>query len=166
MKRNTKGAARLRLDDYVPYRLAVLANTVSAALAREYAERFGLSIPQWRVMAVLGLEPGLPAREVCARTAMDKVTVSRAVAGLVRAGRVVQRVDTEDRRRARLRLSARGRAIYAEIVPRAYAVERRLLRSLSARDRAQLDRLLATLRVAAQSLESQSLASNSKQEVA
>jgi DNA-binding MarR family transcriptional regulator len=71
---------QLDLDRFVPYKLSVLSNRVSDAIARHYSERFGLSIPEWRVMAVLGQKPGLSARDVAARTAMDKVQVSRAVA--------------------------------------------------------------------------------------
>jgi len=138
-------AGRLILSEFLPYRLSVLANTVSASLAEEYERRFRLTIPQWRVMAVLGLEPGLAAQEVCEQTAMDKVTVSRAVAGLVRARRVVRRIDPADRRRVRLRLSARGEAIYAEIVPAARALEAELLHALPAGDVARLDRMLRLL---------------------
>jgi DNA-binding MarR family transcriptional regulator len=152
MKPNTSPAP-LVLHEFLPHRLSVLMNTISTALSREYAARFELTIPQWRVMAVLGIEAGLSANEVGEQTAMDKVTVSRAVAGLVRAGRVVKRVDREDRRHVRLRLSARGLAIYAEIVPRARRVERQLLGSLSSRDVAELDRLLAALWDAAQQLD-------------
>src|SRR5690606_42112870 len=79
--------ARLDLDRFLPYRLSVLSNAVSAAIAREYAERFRLGITEWRVMAVLGLDPGLSASEVAGRTALDKVAGSRAVARLVGGGR-------------------------------------------------------------------------------
>ena len=64
---------RLDLDRFVPYRLSVLTNRMSDAIARHYSRRFGLTIPEWRVMAVLGQTPGLSARDVAARTAMDKV---------------------------------------------------------------------------------------------
>jgi DNA-binding MarR family transcriptional regulator len=73
----------LELESFLPYRLSVLSNTVSGVIARSYSERFGLSIPEWRVMAVLGRYPGLPAADIAVRTAMDKVQVSRAVARLV-----------------------------------------------------------------------------------
>ncbi len=144
MKRKASPSS-LHLQEFLPYRLSVLANTISAALAKEYVERFELTISQWRVMAVLGLEAGLSANEVGERTALDKVTVSRAMAGLVQAGRVVRKVDPQDRRRVRLRLSARGRSIYAEIVPRARALERELLSALAPEDVATLDRLLDIL---------------------
>ena len=82
--------ARLDLDAFMPYRLSVLTNRVSSAIARHYSERFGLSIPEWRVMAVLGETPGLSARDVAERTAMDKVQVSRAVQSLLAAKRLTR----------------------------------------------------------------------------
>jgi len=90
----------LELAHFLPYRLSVLTNTVSAALADAYSRRFGLSIPEWRVMAVLAGSPGLSAAEVAARTAMDKVAVSRAVARLARSRRLRRRRTSGDRRRS------------------------------------------------------------------
>ncbi len=138
-------ASRLKLDRFVPYRLSVLTNTVSRALALCYAERFGFTIAQWRIVAVLGHEPGLSAVEVAERTVMDKVTVSRAVSALESDGHLIRRVDRDDRRRSRLRLSAAGRAVYREIVPLARRYETQLLSTLTARERSALDDLLTRL---------------------
>jgi DNA-binding MarR family transcriptional regulator len=136
---------KLDLDRFVPYRLSVLSNRVSSAIAHEYSERFGLSIPEWRVMAVLGQSAGLSSRAVAERTAMDKVQVSRAVANLVDTRRVQKQVDADDGRIARLSLTQRGRAIYDEIVPLALHLEEVFLAALSAEERAQFDRLMAKL---------------------
>ena len=135
----------LDLEHFLPYRLSVLSNTVSAALAGAYARRFGLTIPQWRVVAVLARTPGLSAAGVAERTAMDKVAVSRAVNGLVRAGRLRRGLASADRRRSVLTLSARGRHVYERIIPLALAYERRLLAELSPEERSQFDALLARL---------------------
>lgn len=135
----------LDLDRFIPYRLSVLTNRVSNAIAREYSTRFGLSIPEWRVMAVLGGTSGLSAREVASRTEMDKVQVSRAVANLLRTRRVQRQVDGADGRVTRLSLSAKGRAIYDEIVPLALALEAGFLEVLSSDERAVFDALLAKL---------------------
>jgi DNA-binding MarR family transcriptional regulator len=135
----------LLLARFLPYRLSVLANLASTTLAGHYSLRFGLSIPEWRVIAVLANEPGLSAAEVVERTAMDKVAVSRAVAALRRAGRIERAVDARDRRRSRLKLSATGRSVYAEVVPFARRFERRLLAALSPADRDALDRILGCL---------------------
>ena len=142
----------LALERYIPYRLSILSNTVSGALAARYRERFGLSIPQWRVMAVLGRHPGSSANQVCELTAMDKVTVSRAVAGLLADRRVLRAADRSDRRRSLLLLSARGAAIYDEIVPLARRYESELLGALGAAELASLDGLLARLTERARAL--------------
>jgi DNA-binding MarR family transcriptional regulator len=142
MRNNGK---HLDLDRFVPYRLSVLTNRVSNAIARTYSERFGLSIPEWRVMAVLGQAPGLSGGEVARRTEMDKVQVSRAVANLVRQRRVQKQSDSSDGRVTRLVLTARGRAIYDEIVPHALELEERFLAALAPQERATFNRLIARL---------------------
>ena len=136
----------LILDAFLPYRLSVLANRTSAALARLYAARFGITIAEWRTMAVLGMGEPLSASQVAERTAMDKVQVSRALAALTAKNMVERAADAADRRRAVLRLSSAGAAVYDEIVPLALDYQRRLLEGLSLEERRQLDRLLAALR--------------------
>lgn len=136
---------KLHLDKFLPYRLSVLSNTVSSAIAAAYFANFGLSIPEWRVMAVLAANPGLSAAEVTARTAMDKVAVSRAVATLLAAGRLRRTTVAADRRRTHLRLSTSGVRVYAQVVPMALEYERNLVASLSQRDRVNLDRILRVL---------------------
>lgn len=136
---------KLHLEKFLPYRLSVLSNTVSGAIAAAYFLHFGLSIPEWRVMAVLAANPGLSAAEVTARTAMDKVAVSRAVATLLAAGRLRRTKVSADRRRTHLQLTPAGVRVYAQVVPMALEYERRLVASLSNRDRATLDRILRVL---------------------
>jgi DNA-binding MarR family transcriptional regulator len=145
----TAGQSVLELERFLPYRLSVLTNRISTAIARVYVRRFGLTVPEWRVMAVLGRFGPMSANAVCERTAMDKVRVSRAVARLATAGRLDRRIDDADRRRALLALTPRGRAVYGEIGPLALAVEARLLAHLSDADRADLVRLLPKLEAAA-----------------
>jgi DNA-binding MarR family transcriptional regulator len=145
MRNERARASRLVLDAFLPYRLSVVTNRISSAIARQYADRFGLTIPEWRVMAVLGDTPGLSAREVAARTAMDKVQVSRAVASLMAARRVERTQDKKDGRVTHLFLSRAGRAVYDEIVPLALHLEETLLSALTAKERRALDRLLTKL---------------------
>lgn len=142
----------LVLEQFLPYRLSVLSNTVSSRIAKSYAERFSLTVPEWRVMAVLGRFPGLTAGEVTERTAMDKVQVSRAVARLLKTRRIERRVADDDRRARHLFLTAEGKGVYSEIVPLALDYERRLGASLNAGERAQLEKLLAKLTTAAGTL--------------
>lgn len=142
----------LELDRFVPYRLSVLSNLVSRAFALLYAERFDLAIPEWRVLAVLGMAAPLSAGEVCERTAMDKVRVSRAVQSLLASGLVERGISADDRRRASLTLTLQGEAIYAEIVPLARSVEASLMATLTAEETSQLDRLLTKLQSRASEL--------------
>jgi DNA-binding MarR family transcriptional regulator len=134
--------AVLELERFLPYRLSVLSNRISQDIARLYAGRFGLNVTEWRLLAVLGRYPGLSATELVERTAMDKVAVSRAVATLLAAGRLTRKTDGSDRRRALLRLSAKGYRIYDEVAPLALAYERDLLAGLGSDERAALERLL------------------------
>lgn len=139
--------AVLELERFLPYRLSVLSNRISQDIARLYAGRFGLNVTEWRLLAVLGRYPGLSATELAERTAMDKVAVSRAVATLLADGRLTRRTDGADRRRALLKLSARGYRIYDEVAPLALEYERQLVAALEPEDRAQLDALLSRLAV-------------------
>ncbi len=141
----------LILEEFLPYRLAVLSHTVSTTIAQVYAERFSLSIPEWRVIAILGRYPGLSAVEVAERTVMDKVAVSRAVTKLIKNGRIDRQFADADRRRSILNLSEEGRRVHNEIAPLALQFERDLLEGLGADDLAKLDvimeRLMARARV-------------------
>lgn len=139
------GDTLLELENFLPYRLSVLSNMVSQAIAREYEDRFALSITEWRVVAVLGRYDGLSAREVAERTAMDKVAVSRAVAELMKDGRVLRSTAAHDKRQSVLSLTAAGREVHAEVAPRALEHERRLLAHLDAEERHWLGRILDKL---------------------
>jgi DNA-binding MarR family transcriptional regulator len=144
MARNMAKAA-LHLEKFLPYRLSVVTNRISGALSRHYADRFGIGIPEWRVIANLGRTPGLTANEVVERSAMDKVTVSRAVAALEQKGLLTRERDSGDKRKSRLTLSGKGQTVYAEIAPLALGFERELLTALTVEEAAQLDRIIDRL---------------------
>ncbi|GAA0717011.1 MarR family winged helix-turn-helix transcriptional regulator [Dokdonella soli] len=137
----------LELERFLPYRLSILSNRVSQAIAREYQDRFDLSMTEWRVMAVLARfdGDGISASEVAGYTEMDKVAVSRALAGLVAAKRVVRRAHDGDKRRSVLRLTAAGWKIHDTVAPLAREHERTLLGQLDADDRRALVRILDKL---------------------
>src|ERR1700744_5424852 len=117
----------LRLDGYLPYRLSVASNAVSRLIARAYEDRFGLTIPQWRLIAVLGESGPLTQQAIGTRTVMDKVTVSRATQGLVKR-RLVERAPHDvDGRSHHLGLTTAGERLYAEVSPVALEYERQLL---------------------------------------
>ena len=142
----------LRLDDYLPYRLSVAANAVSRLVARAYEHRFGLSVPQWRLMAVLGEGGPLTPQKLCGRTVMDKVTVMRAARGLLQRKLVRRLPNADDGRSHRLLLTPGGRRMYAQIAPLALAYERRLIQGLARREVAQLERCLRRLQEEASEL--------------
>ncbi|MGA8203284.1 MAG: MarR family transcriptional regulator [Woeseiaceae bacterium] len=132
----------LILEEFLPYRLSVTSHTVSTNIARVYEKRFGVSIPEWRVIAILGRYPGLSAVEVADRTLMDKVAVSRAVTRLIKNGRIDRQFADADRRRSILNLSDEGRQVHNEIAPLALQFERELLQDISEKDFQTFSRIL------------------------
>lgn len=144
--------AGLLLDGYLPYRLSVASNAVSRLIARAYEDRFGLSIPQWRVLCVVAEDGATAPTSVVARTGMDKVTVSRAAQGLLKR-RLVERTDSvSDGRSHVLRLTESGESLYGEIAPLALAYEAALIAGLAPDEVALLKRLLTRLQGAANAL--------------
>lgn len=143
--------AELILEDFPPYRLSILSNTVSSTIARIYDKRFSLSIPEWRVIAILGRFPGLSAAEVADRTLMDKVAVSRAVTKLIKSGRLDRQFADGDRRRSVLNPSEEGRRVHDEIAPLAMQFECDLLHGIDEdyieRVNIIMERLLAKARL-------------------
>jgi DNA-binding MarR family transcriptional regulator len=151
MKTSQKGVRAadraFELETFVPFRLSVLANRMTRAVAQVYMHRFHLAAPEWRTLAVLGRFGAMSANSVAERTAMDKVRVSRAIGRLMQMGHITRKTDTADRRRAILDLTATGHSVYRQIVPRALAVEEEILANLSAEDRTAFERVLERLEV-------------------
>src|SRR5210317_1610361 len=135
----------LKLEEFLPYRLAVLSNAVSTTVARAYDKRFNVSIPEWRVIAVLGRFPGLSAVEVAERTFMDKVAVSRAVTKLIKNGRIDREFADSDKRRSILNLSEDGKQLHDEIAQLALQFERDLLHGFSQEEMASLNSVMERL---------------------
>jgi DNA-binding MarR family transcriptional regulator len=128
--------AKLDLFKFVPFRLNRLAAEVSAALAGEYQERYGLDIPEWRVLATLGFRnDACSAQYIAHCTRTHKSTISRAVTALMQR-HLVERIENEDdRREFRLRLTRKGYALYEEMIPRLLRKEREIMSCLSAQER-------------------------------
>ena len=139
----------LRLDAYLPYRLSVASNAVSGLIARAYEDRFGLSIPQWRLLCVLAEDGARTQGPLFARTVMDKVTVSRAAQGLVKRHLIARSQNTADGRSHVLALTPEGRGLYGEIAPLALAYEAALIAGLAPEEVTLLRRLLGRLQAAA-----------------
>lgn len=138
-----KQAQKLTLAEFLPYQLSITSNAVSDLIARSYRGRFGLKIPEWRLMAVLGELASATQRELVAATAMDKVTVNRASKALEDRGLIGRAPNVADGRSHHLALTATGRELYDQIVPLALSVEAELLDGI---DTGALETVLAKLR--------------------
>jgi DNA-binding MarR family transcriptional regulator len=147
-----RSSSALKLDGYLPYRLSVASNAVSRLIARAYEDRFGLTIPQWRLIAVLAEDGPLTQQAIGSRTVMDKVTVSRATQGLVNRKLVQRAPHDADGRSHRLALSKTGARLYSDVAPVALAYEARLLRQFDSSAVEGLKRLLLHLERAAEEL--------------
>lgn len=135
----------LALEAFTPYRLAVAAHTVSRALSGVYTKQFGLSIPEWRVLANLGRSGPLNAGELAERSSLDKPKVTRALQRLEARGLTKRAIVTADRRQVRLTLTRRGRLQFRQIAALALEWEAELLGVLSAADRTAFGRILTRL---------------------
>ena len=141
-----KRGARLDLFRFVPFQLNRLAAEVSSALSVEYATRYELDIPEWRVLATLGFRhEACSAQFIAHCTRTHKSTISRAVTSLMQR-QIVERVENaDDRREFRLRLSRKGVALYEELIPRLLRKEQEILSGLSALERREFVRLLGKI---------------------
>jgi DNA-binding MarR family transcriptional regulator len=142
VKRSVGESSHFDLESFLPYRLSVTTNRVSRAFADHYEQEFGISIPEWRVIAVLGAFAPLSSNEICERTAMDKAKVSRAVATLLKRGLIEREAHATDQRLIQLTLSRTGRKVYEAIIPRARAIEAEVTKGLSKADVAALHQIL------------------------
>jgi DNA-binding MarR family transcriptional regulator len=128
----------ISLREFYPYRLAVLSNTVSGTLSKTYAH-YNLSIPQWRVIAVLAEHPDFTASQIAEYTAMDKATISRAVRTLMEAGHIKRKASQKDGRASHLQMTAKGKKMYASVIPKLLEQEKQILSALSAKEIKTLD---------------------------
>ncbi|MEO9601400.1 MarR family winged helix-turn-helix transcriptional regulator [Parasphingorhabdus sp.] len=141
-----------KLDDYLPYQLSTTSNAVSDVIAGEYKSLFGLKIPEWRVMSVLGTRGASTQRQLVEATLMDKVTVNRAVKTLVDRALLDRSPNTADGRSHHLLLSATGRDLYEQIMPAATAMEKKIMSVLSASEKAELSAMLAKIKESADNI--------------
>ena len=125
------GTPVLLLTNFTPFRLNRLATGVSDHLSEVYKQRFGLEIPEWRVIATVGPAFSCTAQHIADSTRMHKTRVSRAISHLVKRDLIERASNADDRREMELRLTKAGRAMYAELVPLALERERALLACLN-----------------------------------
>lgn len=138
--------SKLTLSEFLPYQLSITSNAVSDLIARSYRGRFGLKIPEWRVMAVLGERPSATQRDLVTLTQMDKVTVNRASKELVDRGLIARAPNESDGRSHHLALTEVGRELYHQIVPLALSVEAEIEEILGGAQTRALEEMLAKLR--------------------
>ncbi|MDK2761050.1 MAG: MarR family transcriptional regulator [Sphingopyxis sp.] len=143
-------AKKLNLDNFLPYRLSIASNALSSRIAAEYDSRFGLKIPEWRLMAVLGEGQPKTQRELVEATRMDKVTVNRAAKALADRRLIARQAHEADGRSHHLDLTENGRSLYDAIVPTALASEARLESTITMGERTTLLAILAKLTAAAE----------------
>ncbi len=127
--------APLKLEQFLPYQLNVVASLVSQALSRVYARRYRIGVPEWRVLVTLGQYGVMTGKAIGAHTHMHKTKVSRAVALLEKRKLLVRRANRADMRESFLSLTAAGRAMYEELAPHALDFARRLTEILTPADR-------------------------------
>ena len=142
-----------RLADFVPYQMSVATNVVSDLIARQYRSTYGLKIPEWRVMAVLGDSGARTQRDLVHATRMDKVAVNRACKVLEERALVQRSPNARDGRSHHLELTAAGREMHSRIMPHALEMEARILAQLSEAERKQFVSLLARIEASAEALE-------------
>jgi DNA-binding MarR family transcriptional regulator len=135
-----------RLGNFLPYLLSITANTVSVRLAQEYRVRFGLNVPEWRVMAVLGDSGALTQRQLSKLTIMDKVAVNRACKGLEKRALIRRQPNETDGRSHHLELTEAGYAMHIAIMPLALELERRLFSSFTEDELETFQSVLARIR--------------------
>jgi len=145
------------LFEFLPYLLSITSNAVSGRIAQEYREKFSLSVPEWRVMAMLGDGGALTQRDLTKLTLMDKVAVNRACKTLEERDLVSRQPNAQDGRSHLLELTEAGRAMHAQIMPLAVAMERRIFGVLSAAEMIQFRALLERIRGSVGELDGQGI---------
>jgi DNA-binding MarR family transcriptional regulator len=134
-----------RLEEFLPYRLSVAAETVSQLIGRRYLPQSGLTMPEWRLLAAVGRYSVLSPTAAGDRTSMDKVKVSRAAASLVARGLMRQTPDPDDGRGRLLRLTRKGSTVFAGVAPTAQNIEAALMPGLTKTEWSILHRALGKL---------------------
>jgi DNA-binding MarR family transcriptional regulator len=135
-------SAPLKLEEFLPYQLSLVASLVSQALSRVYARRYKIGVPEWRVLVTLGQFGVMTGKTIGVRTQMHKTKVSRAVAVMEKRKLLSRRVNRADMREAFLSLTAPGRAMYEEVAPHALDFAHRLTEILTPSDREAFNRAL------------------------
>ena len=144
------GRAVLDLETYIPYFLAAVNNPLSRGASQHYLEAFGVGIVEWRVIAMLAVEPRVAATRICAFVGLDKGATSRALARLEQLGYVCFAAAERDSRRRIWWLNQRGYDLHDRILAVALERERALIRGVDPDD---LEAFLRVMRIMRQNVE-------------
>jgi len=137
--------SEFKLNEFLPYRLAILSNTISLCIAEIYEEKYALSLTGWRIICILANYKNATATDIVEYTAMDKVAISRGVKKLLERGIIERKADPSDRRKQTLRLTEIGHEVYNEVIPKAIQYEEKIIEKLSPKDLADIDRIVTKL---------------------
>ncbi|WP_419796585.1 MAG: MarR family winged helix-turn-helix transcriptional regulator [Terasakiella sp.] len=147
MLRKDKKPVTFQLEKFFPYLVRIYYRAVSQSVSSIYEKDYDLTVSEWRAMAVLGnsKEP-LSAGEIVTRSSIDKVKVSRAIAGLTKAGYLERRIDEGDRRKVALQLTRSGHYVFEELVEKVQELEDKLLKGFSSEEKDLLISFMARVR--------------------
>ena len=135
------------LSVFLPYRLSVLAAQMSKKLSRVYGVPYGLSTPEWRVLAHVAHREKMSVREIHDSVSLDKPSVSRAVSKLEKADLLSKSTSDRDHRLVEIEVTDKGLEVFQQIVPGALAFEAAVLKTFNSEERQKLDDLLTRLQV-------------------
>lgn len=146
-------STKFQLESFFPYLVRIYYRSVSQSVAGIYDRDYGLTVSEWRAMAVLGNEQPLSAGEIVTKSSIDKVKVSRAISGLTKAGYLERRVDEDDRRKVALQLTHAGLNVFEELVVKVQDLENQLLDGFSTEEKDTLLGLMTRVRKNAEKIE-------------
>ena len=133
------------LENFLPYRPAVISHLMTLETSKRYREKFHLRVQEWRVITTIGHSSGVSATDICNVTLIHRAKVSRILVELESRGLILKDTDPNDKRTLHLKLSREGQSVFEEVLPRLMDWERQFLLCLSPQERIQLDRLLTKM---------------------
>lgn len=140
------------LQNFLPYKLSILSQTVSRLIAQEYGTRFNLTMHQWRCLVIISTHQDITAKDICTHTLLDKMTVSRVISTLVKRKLIKLSPSPNDARKQLITRTTTGRLIYEDILPIAQEYEASLLSALTLKERKELDSTIKKLILASDTL--------------
>lgn len=135
-------------EEFLLFRLSSVSRRVASACADVYFAEFGLSVPEWRLMAQIGRFGSISAKDIAEKISMDRVAISRAAGKCLAEGLIQERFSATDRRSKVLSFTPKGKALYKRVIPRACELANLIEAGLSKREAKMLKTLLEKLDMA------------------